>query len=435
MSPETVGIIGILVFLGVMAIRLPIGLSMLLVGLCGFAYLTNVKATLAKLGMDVFASASVHALSVIPLFVLMGLFLLHAGLGREIYSALNVWIGKFRGGLAMATVGACGVFGALSGSIIATVATFTAVALPEMRRYGYKDSFSTGCIAAGGGIDILIPPSTALVLYGLLTYESIGKLLIAGILPGILLIVLYICVIAIWIRIDPKVAPSTYDANISFLEKVKISSKIYPVIGIFILSMGGIYLGVFTPTEAAAVGAFASLVFSLVTKKITGENFKNALNEAAVVTGMVFLILIGANMFGRFITVTNIPTRLSEFVLGLPVSPYVVILGIYVFYIILGCFIDGLAIIALTVPIMHPLIIKLGFDPIWFGIVLIVMVSIGTLTPPVGICVYVTAGVAKDVPLSTIFKGATPFWIAKIILALLLTLFPQIATYLPSLMK
>lgn len=435
MSPEVVGIIGILAFLAVMATRLPIGLSMLLVGLCGFAYLTSIKATLAKLGMDVFASASVHALSVIPLFVLMGLFLLHAGLGREIYTALNVWIGKFRGGLAMATVGACGVFGALSGSIIATVATFTAVAMPEMRRYGYKDSFSTGCIAAGGGIDILIPPSTALVLYGLLTYESIGKLLIAGIMPGVLLILLYICVIAIWIRIDPNVAPSTYDAKMSFLERIKASSKIYPVIVIFAISMGGIYLGVFTPTEAAAVGAFASLVFSLSTKKMTVESFRNALNEAASVTGMVFMILIGANMFGRFITVTNIPTKLSEFVLGLPVSPYVVIIGIYVFYIILGCFIDGLAIIALTVPIMHPLIIKLGFDPIWFGIVLIIMVSIGTLTPPVGICVYVTAGVAKDVPLSTIFKGATPFWIAKIVLALLLTAFPQIATYLPSLMK
>ncbi|MBM4277649.1 MAG: TRAP transporter large permease [Deltaproteobacteria bacterium] len=435
MSPEMAGIVGVALFFVALAFKMQIGLSMLFVGLLGFAYLSSPKAMLAKLGMDAYASASVHALSVIPLFVLMGLFLFHAGLGHEIYKALYAWIGRVRGGLGMATIGACGVFGALSGSIIATVATFTAVALPEMRRYKYKDVLSTGCIAAGGGVDILIPPSTVLVLYGILTYESIGKLLIGGIVPGILLALLFIGVIYIWVRINPSLAPLQPKERVTFVEKIKLSSKLYPVAGLFLMAMGGIYFGVFTPTEAAAVGAFGALVFSLVTKHLTREGFKNALVEAASVTGMLFLILIGAGIFGRFITISKIPMQLAAFVSGLDVSPYVVLLFIYLFYIILGCFVEGLAILALTVPILYPLVTSLGFDGVWFGIIVIIMISIGTITPPVGICVYVTAGVAKDVPLGTIFKGATPFWVAKIILAILLTIFPGIVTFLPGLMK
>jgi len=429
------GIVGVVLFFVALAFKMQIGLSMLFVGLLGFAYLSSPKAMLAKLGMDAYASASVHALSVIPLFVLMGLFLFHAGLGHEIYKALYAWIGRVRGGLGMATIGACGVFGALSGSIIATVATFTAVALPEMRRYKYKDVLSTGCIAAGGGVDILIPPSTVLVLYGILTYESIGKLLIGGIVPGVLLALLFIGAIYIWVRINPGLAPLQPKERVTFVEKIRLSSKLYPVAGLFLMAMGGIYLGVFTPTEAAAVGAFGALVFSLVTKHLTREGFKNALVEAASVTGMLFLILIGAGIFGRFITISKIPMQLAAFVSGLDVSPYVVLLCIYLFYIILGCFVEGLAILALTVPILYPLVTSLGFDGVWFGIIVIIMISIGTITPPVGICVYVTAGVAKDVPLGTIFKGATPFWVAKIILAILLTIFPGIVTFLPGLMK
>jgi len=435
MSPELAGIVGIVLFFVVIAFKLPIGLSMLLIGLIGFAYLSSPKAMLAKLGMDAFASASVHALSVIPLFVLMGLFLLHAGLGREIYRALDAWLGRVRGGLGMATIGACGVFGALSGSIIATVATFTAVALPEMRRYQYKDVLSTGCIAAGGGVDILIPPSTVLVLYGILTYESIGKLLIGGILPGILLAILFISTIYVWTRINPSLAPILPRDRLTFGDKIKLSAKLYPVAVLFLIAMGGIYLGVFTPTEAAAIGAFGALIYSLAAKQLTRKGFGNALGEAASVTGMLFFILIGAGIFGRFLTVSKIPMQLSAYVAGLDVSPFMILMGIYLFYIILGCFVEGLAILALTVPVIYPLIISLGFDGIWFGIVLIIMISIGTLTPPVGICVYVTAGVAKDVPLGTIFKGAIPFWVTKIILAIILTIFPEIATFLPSLMK
>ncbi len=435
MSPEMTGIVGIVLFFVVLAFKMQIGLSMLFVGLLGFAYLSSPKAMLAKLGMDAFANASVHALSVIPLFVLMGLFLFHAGLGHEIYKALYAWIGRVRGGLGMATIGACGVFGALSGSIIATVATFTAVALPEMRRYQYRDIFSTGCIAAGGGVDILIPPSTVLVLYGILTYESIGKLLIGGIVPGILLAFLFIGTIYIWVKINPSLAPLQPKERVPFREKFKLSAKLYPVAVLFLIAMGGIYFGIFTPTEAAAVGAFGALIYSLATKHLTREGFKNALSEAASVTGMLFLILIGAGIFGRFITVSKIPMQLAAFVSGLDVSPYVILLFIYLFYIILGCFVEGLAVLALTVPILYPLVTSLGFDGVWFGIIVIIMISIGTITPPVGICVYVTAGVAKDVPLGTIFKGAVPFWVAKIILAIILTIFPEIVTFLPSLMK
>jgi len=435
MSPEMTGIVGIALFFVVLAFKMQIGLSMLFIGLLGFAYLSSPKAMLAKLGMDAFASASVHALSVIPLFVLMGLFLFHAGLGHEIYKALYAWIGRVRGGLGMATIGACGVFGALSGSIIATVATFTAVALPEMRRYKYKDILSTACIAAGGGVDILIPPSTVLVLYGILTYESIGKLLIGGIVPGILLAFLFIGTIYIWVKINPNLAPLQPEERVPFREKFKLSAKLYPVAVLFLIAMGGIYLGVFTPTEAAAVGAFGALIFSLATKHLTREGFYTALSEATSVTGMLFLILIGAGIFGRFITISKIPMQLAAFVSGLDVSPYVVLLFIYLFYIILGCFVEGLAILALTVPILYPLVTSLGFDGVWFGVIVIIMISIGTITPPVGICVYVTAGVAKDVPLGTIFKGAVPFWVAKIILAILLTIFPEIVTFLPRLMK
>jgi len=435
MSPEMTGIVGIVLFFVVLAFKMQIGLSMLFVGLLGFAYLSSPKAMLAKLGMDAFAHASVHALSVIPLFVLMGLFLFHAGLGHEIYKALYAWIGRVRGGLGMATIGACGVFGALSGSIIATVATFTAVALPEMRRYQYRDIFSTGCIAAGGGVDILIPPSTVLVLYGILTYESIGKLLIGGIVPGILLAFLFIGTIYIWVKINPSLAPLQPKERVPFREKFKLSAKLYPVAVLFLIAMGGIYFGIFTPTEAAAVGAFGALIYSLATKHLTREGFKNALSEAASVTGMLFLILIGAGIFGRFITVSKIPMQLAAFVSSLDVSPYVILLFIYLFYIILGCFVEGLAVLALTVPILYPLVTSLGFDGVWFGIIVIIMISIGTITPPVGICVYVTAGVAKDVLLGTIFKGAVPFWVAKIILAILLTIFPEIVTFLPGLMK
>lgn len=432
MSPELIGFIGIGILLVLFASRMLVGVSMLMVGFLGYCYLISPKAGLTKLGIEPFVTSSNYSLSVVPLFVLMGMILSYGGLGRDIYRAVDTWVGHLRGGMAMATIGACAGFAAVSGSTTATAATIATVALPEMERYGYKDSLATACVAAGGTLGILIPPSIILILYGIITLEPIGKLLIAGILPGILQTILFMGTVYIQVRRNPDIAPLHPEA--AFSEKLTSLKKVWPVLAIFILAMGGIYLGVFTPTEAGGVGAFGAFIFSLAAGHLNKESLVGALDQAARITAMIFLIVIGATVFGQFLTVTKIPFELSAFVAGLGISRYLIMAIILFLFFVLGCFMEGIAILVLTMPIIHPLIIDLGFNGVWFGVVIIIMLNIGLVTPPVGLNVYITGGVAKNVPLQTIFRGVIPFWLAMIMCVALLIAFPQIATFLPNLM-
>lgn len=432
MSPELIGLIGIGILLVLFALRMLVGVSMLMVGFLGYCYLASPKAGLTKLGIDPFVTASNYSLSVVPLFILMGMILSYGGLGRDLYRAVDTWLGHLRGGMAMATIGACAGFAAVSGSTTATAATMATVALPEMKRYGYKDSLATACVAAGGTLGILIPPSIILILYGIITLEPIGKLLIAGILPGILQTILFMGTVYIQVRRNPDIAPLRAEA--AFSEKLTSLKKVWPVLAIFILAVGGIYLGVFTPTEAGAVGAFGAFIFSMAAGHLNKDSLVGALDQAARTTAMIFLIVIGATVFGQFLAVTKIPFELSAFVAGLGISRYLIMAIILFLFIALGCFMEGIAILVLTMPIIHPLIIDLGFNGVWFGVIIIIMLNIGLVTPPVGLNVYITAGVAKDVPLQTIFRGVIPLWLAMIVCAALLVAFPQIATFLPNLM-
>lgn len=432
MNPEIAGILGIILLLILFALRMQVGLSMLIVGFLGFAYLSNTSSGLTLLGMVPYATASAYSLSVIPLFILMGMFLSYGGLGKDIFEAANTWVRHVKGGMAMATIAAIAVWSAISGSATATAASIGSIVLPEMKRRGYNDALATACVAAGGTMDILIPPSSVLVLYGILTEESIGKLLIAGILPGLLLAVLFAGVIFLWVKRDPKAAP--IEPAAPFREKVRSLKPIWAVIVIFTLVMGGIYRGFFTPTEAAAVGAFISLIVSLVSRRFSRRAMLEAADSGARTTAMLFIILIGAIVFSRFLALTRIPFELSSYIASLNVSRYIIIGIIMVVLIILGCFIEGISLMVLTVPILYPLIIKMGFDGVWFGVFLVTLLNIGMCTPPVGIIVYVTAGVAKDVPLMTIFRGVTPFWLAMVVAAILLVVFPQIALWLVSFM-
>jgi tripartite ATP-independent transporter DctM subunit len=433
MSPETTGIVGILVLLILFAFRMQVGMSMLIVGFVGFTYLSSTSASLPMLGMVPYATASVYSLSVIPLFILMGMFLSYGGLGRDIFEAANVWVRHVRGGMAMATIVAVAAWSAISGSATATAATIGQIVLPEMRKRGYSDSLATACVAAGATMDILIPPSSVLVLYGILTEQSVGKLLIAGTLPGFLMAALFAAVIFIRVQRDPRLAPVELPA--SYRERVGALKPIWAVVVIFVIVMGGIYGGFFTPTEAAAVGAFISLIVALVSRRFTFGVLLEALDSGARTTAMLFIILIGAIVFSRFLAVTRLPLDLSSYIAGLNVSRYVIIGIIIVALVFLGCFIEGISLMMLTVPILYPLITKLGFDGVWFGILLAILLNIGMCTPPVGMSVYVVAGVAKDVPIMTIFRGVIPFWIAMVFGAVLLVIFPQIALWLPSFMS
>lgn len=433
MSPELTGIVAVALLLVLFLLRMQIGISMLLVGYLGYSYLVNPSAGLSVLGMVPYSTASFYGFSVMPMFILMGMLLSYSGLGKDVFQAVDVWLRHLRGGMAMATIGACAAFAAVSGSATATAATIGGVALPEMRRYGYSDSLATACVAVGGTLGILIPPSTVLILYGILVELPIGQLLIAGILPGLLLAALLMLAIYIQVRRNPQLAPT--QAEMAFRQKIASLRPVWPVILIFLLVMGGIYMGWFTPTEAAAGGAFIALVYSMIARRLTRKVLSQSLDQTARTTAMLFLILIGAVVFSRFLAVTRIPFELSEVVAGLAVSRYVVMVLILFVLLILGTFVEGLSLMVLTIPILYPLVTGLGFDGIWFGVVLVVMLNIGMVTPPVGMNVYVTAAVAKDVPLMVIFRGVIPLWFAMIACVILLVVFPQIVTFLPNLMK
>jgi len=429
MSPELIGLIGIIMLFVLMFLKVPIGFSMMIVGAVGYGVIISPAAAYAKLGTDLFNNAHNYGLSVIPMFTLMGMLLGHTGLGGDLFKGFNAWLGHIRGGLAMATIATCAAFAAVSGSVIATTATIANVAVPEMRAMKYDDRLSSGCVASGSTLGILIPPSSVLIIYGLLTEESIGQLLIAGVLPGLLTAFLLGITAYIVVRINPKLAPGT--VKTTFAEKMNSIKLIWPVPLIFVISMGGIYLGYFTPTEGGAIGAFVALLVSIIGKRFTLGGFKDALMGTVKIVAMLMILLIGGVMFGNFLSVTKIPQYLGTYFVDLP--PLVLMTSIFMCYFIAGFFMDAMAILIIFTGLFYPLIIAAGYSGIWYGVVTILMLLIGFLTPPVGVVAIITSGITK-IKLETVFKGVIPFWIALIVSTFLMIFFPAIATYLPSLM-
>ena len=433
MTPLVIGYLGIVVLLVILFCGVHIGIAMGVVGFLGMVFVNNWTAGLMVLKTVPYTTFSNYGLSVVPLFILMGIVCFHAGISKDLYESVHKWLGHLRGGLAMATVGACASFAAVSGSSLATAATMGTVALPEMKRYKYDPALATGCIAAGGSIGILIPPSVPLIIYGILANQSVGKLFIAGFIPGILEALFYIITIAILCRLKPEIGPP--GPKTSFLEKVSSLKATWGVILLFIIVIGGIYLGIFSPTEAAGVGACGACLFALARRRLNWSNFKASLLGAVRTTSMIFVILLGAMILGYFLAATRLPFELATIIGGLPVNRYLILILILVIFILLGCVMDSLAIIILTVPIFYPLTEALGFDPIWFGILVVRAAEIGLITPPVGMNVFIIKGIAKDVPMFTIFRGIFPFIMADLCHVALILSVPQVALFLPNLMK
>jgi len=432
MSLFTIGLIFIGILLILLFLRMPVGFVMALVGFVGYAYLTKMEGAFGQLRIVPMSITTNYDLCVIPLFMLMGSFAYHSGLSQDLYYGAHKCVGDLPGGLAIATVLGCCGFAAVCGSTLATAATMGMVALPEMKKYNYDPALATGTVSSGGSLGILIPPSSIFIIYGILTEQSISSLFIAGVFPGLLLAFLFMITIYVRVKINPKLAPPS--EKIPFVEKLKSFKYMWPVLTLFFVIMGGLYMGIFTATEAAGVGAFGALLFGLVKKRLNREKIVAAFIEAMHSTAMIFVIIIGAMLFGYFLTVSRLTSELANFIAGLEMSRYVIFLGIILVYIILGCLMDTLAMVILTVPIFYPLIVKMDFDPIWFGVIMVLIVEMGVLTPPVGMNVYVVHGIAKDVPMSTIFRGVMPFFIMMILCIILLTIFPQIALFLPKLM-
>jgi len=432
MSGTTIGIIGFVVLLLLLALRMPIGIAMMLVGIVGIAALNSMDAALKILGEFPYAYSSVYTLSVIPLFVLMGNFASSSGLARDFYGAAHAWIGHWRGGLASATVLACAGFAAVSGSSVASAATMGKVALPEMRRYGYDPRLATGVVAAGGTLGILIPPSTAMIVYALLTEQSVGKLFLAGFLPGILLAALFIITILIMTTWHPQYGPR--GPRHSLRERMVALARSGTLIGIIVLVIGGIYLGIFTETEAAAAGALLTMLYAMARGTLTRPEMVTALLDTMKTTALVFLILIGAFFFTPFLALTHIPADLSSLLTGLALPPLAILVLILLVYVVLGTFLEGFAMLVLTLPIVFPIVTALGYDPIWFGIIVVIVLEMGLIDPPVGINVFVVKGIAPDVPMGQIFAGIMPFWLAMIVCVAILIAFPQIAMILPNTM-
>jgi C4-dicarboxylate transporter DctM subunit len=432
MSPELIGVIGIVFLFILLALRLYIGMTMALIGFIGVSWIINFKAGFNLMGITPWAEGSSYTLSVIPLFILMGQFAFVSGISQDIYKAVYNWMGHLRGGLAMATIVACSGFAAVCGSSLATGATMGKVAIPEMDKYKYNQSLSTGCVAAGGTLGILIPPSIGFVIYGIITEQSIGKLFMAGFIPGILLAVLFMAAIYFQCRFNPAMGPKGEKKSWS----VRFSSlySTWPMIALFILVMGGIYYGIFTPTEAAGIGAFGSFVITLLKRKLTMRSFIDSLVATGNMTAMIFLIIIGANIFSSFLALTGIPMIMADSIVELEVSRIFVLIAMIFIFVVLGCVMDCFAIMILMVPILFPIIQTLEYDPIWFGVIMVIVLEVGLITPPVGLNVFVIKGAAPYVPLTTIFKGVWPFIVAAAFCIVFLIVFPSIALFLPSMM-
>jgi len=482
MSDTAVGVLGIIILFVLLGMRMPVAVAMIAVGLGGITILNSWSAAASTLIRETFVLASFNELSVIPLFVLMGNLATISGMSRDLYDAANSWFGGFRGGLASATIVGCAGFAALSGSSVASAVTMGRVALPQMKRYGYDPRLATGAVAAGGTLGILIPPSTGFVIYAVLTEESIGRLFMAGILPGLLLTGLFMAAVSLLTWWRPEIAPratakpvderylsswrlralagvivaagvaiglcmklapeaafyvlalglwSVFLVLISSHDRYIHMLRAFPIVAIIGISLGGIYLGWFTPVEAASVGAFLALVMALVRRSLSLSSGRQVLLQTMRTTALSFLILIGAHVFSPFLALSQIPQQLGSALLGLGLGAYGTLAVILAAYVVLGTFLEGFAMLVLSLPIIFPLILELKFDPIWFGVIVVIVLEMGLISPPVGINVFVVKSIAGDVPMRTIFWGILPFWLAMIVCVVLVTLFPEIALFIP----
>jgi tripartite ATP-independent transporter DctM subunit len=430
LSPELVAVIGFVTLFTLMLLRVPVGMAMGFVGVAGYGYLTGSTPALKMVGQTSMRIVTDYTFGVIPMFLLMGAIVTRSGMSRELFQAANRFVGHWRGGLGIATIAACAGFAAISGSSVATAATFSTVAYPEMRRFNYPQSFATGVIAAGGTLGAMFPPSIVLAVYGLITQQDIGKLFVAGILPGFLAVTMYMITISIIGRVRPGWLP-TAPAS-SWPERFTALREVWAPVLLFLFVIGGLYGGLFTPTEAGGMGAGGALIISVARRRLSRADFLASLLQATRTAAAVFTVLIGAILFGYFLTVTQTPQKVTEFVTGLGLSPHGALVLIMLMYLVLGCLMDAMAMIILTIPIIFPVIQALGFDPIWFGVIIVMTVELGLIHPPVGMNVFVIKTVVKDVSFSTIFYGVLPFVATDILRLAILIAFPVIALYLPS---
>ncbi len=433
MSPVVTGIAGIGLLLLLFLLRMPVAFAMAFVGVVGFAYLSDPGPALSLLAQDIFEQFSSYPLTVIPMFILMGTFAFASGISRRLFDTTYTWVGQLRGGLTMATVLACAGFAAICGSTAATAATMGKIALPEMKKHNYDNALATGTVAAAGTLGILIPPSTILIVYGILTEESIGKLFIAGVFPGLLLSLFYAATVVLLCLRNPDLGPPGAPTN--WREKLRATTGIIEAVILFLLAIGGLFLGWFSPTQAGAIGAGGALLIGLGRRQLSWKKFFEAGKDGLRTACMVLFIITGAVIFGHFMAISTIPFVLADWIGQLPMSPMGV-MGVIIFiYFIGGFFMDSMALIVVTIPIFFPVVMKLGFDPIWFGVIIVLVAEMGVITPPVGVNVFVIKGIAPDIPLHIIFRGIFPFLGALIILTVLLMIFPGIATFLPSLVS
>ncbi len=424
-------LIMILLFV-LLAIGMPIGFAMGAAGFAGTMLLIDLDAAMALLGQTAYETAVTYDLSVVPLFVLMGYFATSSGLSEGLYRACYTWLGARRGGLALATIGGCGAFAAICGSSLATAATMSQVAMPEMRRYNYDVRLATGSIAAGGTIGILIPPSVILVLYGILTETSISELFLAGVVPGILTVLAFMATVSIVTFINPEQGPRGEKSTV--MQKLRAFKDVWGTVLLFLLVIGGIYLGIFTPTEAAGIGATGALALGVLGRKMGWNKFVSCLMDTVRTSAMIFTILIGAIVFNNFLVLSGVPDAIGLWVESLPLSNQMILIVILLIYVVMGCALDSLAMILLSIPIFFPVVANLGFDPVWFGIIVVMVVELGLITPPIGMNVFIIKGMVPDVPLGSIYLGVLPFVAAQILLIAILVTFPVLALWLPATM-
>ncbi len=433
MSLGLVGIIGIVTLLLILfLLGTPVGFAMGIVGFCGFCYVVSLKAGLNMIGATLWEAYSKYGLTVIPLFIFMGQIAFYSGVNEKLYNAAYKWVGQIRGGIAMATIMACSAFSAICGSNAATAATMTTIALPQMNKYKYEPKLSVGAVACGSTLGVVIPPSVVLIVIGLSTEQSIAKLFYGGIGAGIILAVLLILTVFILCSIYPDWGP--VGPKTGFVEKIKALSGVFEITTLFLLVMLGLYFGFFTPTEAGAAGSFFAVVLCSLQGRLTWKGFIASVVDTIRISCMVIMIIAGAVIFGRFLAVTRIPFDIASWVVGLPVSNTAIMMIIFAIYIVGGAVMDALALLLITIPIFFPVARELGYDPIWFGVTITVITTLGAVTPPVGATTYVVAGMAKDVPLGDVFKGVTYFLPAYVICVLILMIFPEFVTFLPGLM-
>ena len=430
MSSEVIGILGVLALIVLIMLRVKIAVALGIVGLVGYAALDGWSTAFVVLGTTPFDLTSGYALSVMPLFILMGVVSGHSGMSRELFDAANALFSGRRGALAMATIGACAGFGCICGSSLATAATMSRIAVPEMQRLGYDDRLSTGAVAVGGTLGILIPPSVMLVLYAIVAEQSVPQLFAAGLIPGIVLAALQIVVVWVISRVLPGWAPDS--VAVPWARRIRLLTGMWKLLILFFLAVGGIYAGIFSPTEAAAVAAFGAIAIAALTRRIGWKVLLDSMVETVRTASMLFFILITAFLFSYFLVRTQVPAGLVEWVKATGLPPWLVMVSLVAFYVVLGCVLESIAMMLITVPVFLPLVIELGYDPIWFGVLVVVVIEIGLVTPPVGLNIFVIRSQVPEIPLSSIYAGIMPFLAAAFVLVVLMLAVPELALWLPG---